>query len=111
MDEYKTDRTFKALADPTRRALLTQLASGAARVTELAAPHQMSLNSVSKHLRVLEAAGLVRRRVRGREHWFEFQQPPLAQAGQWLGDMLAFWEARLDALDDYLQQPHEEKPA
>lgn len=103
MDEYQLSRTFKALSDPTRRALLAQVARGPARVTELAAPYGMSLNSVSKHLRVLEEAALLRRQVRGREHWFEFRQESLVQAGDWVNTMLDFWHRRLDALDDYLQ--------
>ena len=103
MDEYRFDQTFKALADPTRRAILAQVARGSSRVTELAAPYAISLNSVSKHLQVLESAGLVRREVRGREHWFEFQQDSLRQAGDWVSDMLDFWNGRLDALEHYLQ--------
>ena len=96
------DQTFKALADPTRRALLAQVALGPSRVTELAAPYPISLNSVSKHLRVLETAGLVRRQVRGREHWFEFQQDSLQGAADWVGSMLEFWNGRLDSLERYL---------
>src|SRR5437867_11525484 len=79
MVEYQLDTVFAALADPTRRAILARLAHGDARVTELAAPMPMSLNAVSKHLRVLEEAGLVRRTVAGREHRLALDAAPRSE--------------------------------
>ncbi len=104
------DRTLAALADPTRRALLTRLARGEARVTDLARPYDLSLNAVSKHLKVLEQAGLVRRRVEGREHRIRLAGEPLTAAAHWIEELRGFWEARLDALEDYLQSEGETPP-
>jgi len=103
MDEYKIDQAFRALGDPTRRAILTQLVTAPSRVTDLAAPHAMSLNAVSKHLQVLEGAGLVRRHKRGREHWFSFNQQPLQQAQEWVTETLRFWNSQLDDLERFLE--------
>jgi DNA-binding transcriptional ArsR family regulator len=99
------DRTMVALADPTRRAILRRLAQGEARVTELARPFAMSLNSVSKHIRMLESARLVRRRRRGREHLLSFNPEPLDEAVAWIEAQRAFWIARLDALERALRKP------
>jgi DNA-binding transcriptional ArsR family regulator len=99
------DRTLTALADPTRRALLQRLAEGEARVTELARPFAMSLNSVSKHIRMLERARLVRRRRAGREHLMSFDPEPLDEAAAWIAAQRAFWTARLDALERELSKP------
>jgi DNA-binding transcriptional ArsR family regulator len=99
------DRTMVALADPTRRAILRRLAQGEARVTELARPFAMSLNSVSKHIRMLESARLVRRRRRGREHLLSFNPEPLDEAAAWIEAQRAFWSARLDALERELRNP------
>ncbi len=96
------DRTFAALADPTRRAILARLATGEASVTELAEPFEMSLPAVSKHLKVLERAGLVRRRVQGREHVLRLEPGPLREASRWLEHYRTFWDARLDALEAML---------
>src|SRR5437879_2357419 len=96
--------TFAALADPTRRAILARLALGEAAVTELAEPFAMSLPAVSKHLKVLERAGLI---ARGREaQWRPCRIEPGALKGvdDWLEDYRRLWEERLDRLDDYLQQ-------
>ena len=93
---------FTALADPTRRAILRQLSEGEARVTELARPFPMSLNGVSKHLKVLERAGLVTREVRGREHWLHLKPEPLREAAAWLTHYQAFWDTRLEALEKFL---------
>lgn len=93
--------TLSALADPTRRAILARLALGEASVGELAEPFDMSMPAVSKHLKVLERAGLV---SRGREAQFRpvrLNAAPLAQAAQWLGDYRRFWAESLDRLDDY----------
>jgi DNA-binding transcriptional ArsR family regulator len=95
--------TFGALADPTRRAILTRLADGDATVNELAEPFAMSLPAISRHLKVLEQAGLI---VRGREaQWrpCRIEAAPLEQAADWIARYRHIWEARLDRLDDYLQ--------
>ena len=96
--------TFAALADPTRRAILARLASGERSVTEIAEPFRMSLPAVSKHLRVLERAGLI---VRGREaQWrpCRLEPAPLKEVSEWADRTRAIWEGRLDRLDSYLQQ-------
>src|ERR1700676_2051622 len=95
--------TLMALADPTRRAILQRLIDGEARVTEVARPFAMSLNSVSKHIRVLERAPLGRRRRAGREHVRSFNARPLEEAGAWIATQRAEWTARLAALDELLQ--------
>ncbi len=97
------DDTLTALADPTRRAILARLAAGEARVTELAAPFQISLNSVSKHIRMLERAALVRRRVEGREHILSFNPAPLDEAARWIEGQQGLWTHRLARLDDLLK--------
>jgi DNA-binding transcriptional ArsR family regulator len=99
------DQTLAALADPTRRAILQRLARGEARVTELARPFAISLNSVSKHIRMLERARLVRRRRAGREHLLSFDPRPLEEAVAWIEAQRAFWAERLDALERELNQP------
>jgi DNA-binding transcriptional ArsR family regulator len=96
--------TFAALADPTRRAILARLASGECSVTELAEPFEMSLPAVSKHLRVLERAGLV---ARGREaQWrpCRLQPAPLKEVADWVERYREMWEQRLDRLESYLQE-------
>jgi DNA-binding transcriptional ArsR family regulator len=97
------DDTLLALADPTRRAIVQRLRAGEARVTELAAPFEMSLNAVSKHIRLLERARLVKRRRAGREHLLSFNPAPLDEAAKWIEDQRAFWTARLDALGQFLE--------
>jgi DNA-binding transcriptional ArsR family regulator len=94
--------TFAALADPTRRAILTRLASGEASVSQLAAPFEMSMPAVSKHLKVLERAGLI---ARGREaQWrpCRLEAAPLKDAYDWVEEYRRFWEQSFDRLDDYL---------
>jgi DNA-binding transcriptional ArsR family regulator len=98
------DATLTALADPTRRAILGRLARGEARVTELARPFAISLNSVSKHIRMLERAGLVRRRVEGREHILALKPDGLDEAARWIEDQRALWIWRLRELDDALKE-------
>lgn len=93
------DRVFRALGDPTRRALVQRLSRGPALVTELAAPLRMSLPAASKHIRVLERAGLVRRTVRGREHQCRLEATPLRTAAEWIAHYRQFWTTRLDALE------------
>ncbi|NIA71899.1 winged helix-turn-helix transcriptional regulator [Pelagibius litoralis] len=102
--EQALDRTFSALADPTRRAILGRLMSGEARVTEIAEPFEMSLNAVSKHVAVLERAGLVRRDVQGRVHQLSFEGAPILEAARWMEETRRFWEARLDALEAFLEK-------
>ena len=101
---------FSALADPTRRAILARLASGSASVTELAMPFEMSLPAVSKHLKVLERAGLI---ARGREaQWrpCRLEVAPLREAASWLDEYRQLWDGRLDRLDAYLTAIQQEEP-
>jgi len=100
----KLNRTFAALADPTRRRILAHLAGGDRRVTDLARPHNMSLPAVSKHLRVLENAGLLRRRRYGRVHEIRLNAEPLKKAAQWVEEYRKFWEGSLDRLANYLEK-------
>jgi DNA-binding transcriptional ArsR family regulator len=104
------DRTFAALADPTRRAILARLASGQASVTELAAPFAMSLPAVSKHLKVLERAGLVARGRRAQWRPAQLQAEPLHEVADWLADYRRFWEERLDRFDEYLRELQASEP-
>jgi DNA-binding transcriptional ArsR family regulator len=104
------DRTFAALADPTRRAILARLASGQASVTELAAPFAMSLPAVSKHLKVLERAGLVARGRRAQWRPAQLQAGPLHEVADWLADYRRFWEERLDRFDEYLRELQASEP-
>jgi DNA-binding transcriptional ArsR family regulator len=101
------DHTMLALADPTRRAILQRLIGGEARVTDLAAPFSISLNSVSKHIRLLERAHLVRRRVSGREHFLRLDPRPLDEAAAWIERTRAFWNSKLDALEAALKAEDE----
>lgn len=105
--EKRLDRTLTALADPTRRAILRRLSRGETRVTDIAKPFPISLNSVSKHIRVLERAKLVTRRRAGREHWLSFNRQPLDEAAVWIEAQRAFWNERLDALERELNKPDE----
>ena len=97
------DDTLIALADDTRRSILRRLASGEARVTEVAEPFDISLNSVSKHIRILERAGLVRRRVSGRDHFLALEPKPFDKLTQWMQDTRQFWSSRLDLLEAALR--------
>jgi len=106
LDEYlamQLDDTLIALADDTRRSILRRLASGEARVTEVAEPFEISLNSVSKHIRILERAGLVRRRVAGRDHFLALEPKPFDELTQWMQDTRKFWSSRLDLLEAALR--------
>lgn len=105
MGEYKTanlDGVFNALADPTRRAILARLQGRDARVTDIASEFPISLNSVSKHIRVLERAGLLRRAVNGRDHLLSLNAAPMAEAAAWMEHYRSFWEGRLAALEQYI---------
>ncbi|MCC5883891.1 MAG: winged helix-turn-helix transcriptional regulator [Halomonas sp.] len=107
-NETNLDRIFQALADPTRRLLLERLAAGERKVGELAEPFPISLAAVSKHVRVLEQAGLVERRIEGRAHYCRLQPEPLAVAEQWLSFYEGFWNQRLNALEAALRaEPHD----
>jgi len=100
----RLDRTFGALADPTRRAILARLAKGEASVTELAEPFEMSLPAVSKHLKVLERAGLV---SRGRERQWRparLRATPIKEVAEWTDRHRRFWDERYDRLDEYLDE-------
>jgi DNA-binding transcriptional ArsR family regulator len=98
------DTTLTALADPTRRAILARLAQGGeARVTDVARPFPISLNSVSKHIGMLERAGLVRRRVSGREHFLSLDPTPLDEAARWIDDQRKLWAWRLGELEKVLK--------
>lgn len=104
MNSDQLDLIFTALADPTRRAILARLAQGEAAVTELAQPFEMSLPAISKHLKVLERAGLI---TRGRDaQWrpCQLNPEPLKDVDQWLTQYRQFWDQRLDRLDDYLHR-------
>lgn len=98
------DATLIAIADPTRRAILSRLAEGEARVTELARPFAISLNSVSKHIRMLERGQLVRRRIEGREHILALNREGLDEAARWIEEQRALWAWRLGKLDDILKE-------
>lgn len=105
MVEYqqeRLDRVFGALAHPARRAIVARLRKGAATVSEIAEPFDMSLAAVSKHLIVLESSGLLEREIVGREHRCTLNAAPLAEAANWVEEYRVFWEARLDALEEFL---------
>lgn len=107
----RLDRVYAAIADPTRRAILARLAEGQVNVGDLAARFPMSLNGVSKHVKVLERAGLVRREILGREHQLQLRPEPLLLAEEWFQRYRAFWTARLDALEQLLAQQVPAVPA
>lgn len=105
MGEYSAtqlDEVFKAVGDPTRRAILARLTTADARVTEIANDFPISLNSTSKHIKILERAGLVQRAVRGRDHVLSLNPAPLGEAAMWLEHYRCFWEDRLAALDVFV---------
>ena len=103
------DSVFAAVADPTRRAILRQLGKQPARVTDIAKSFPVSLNAVSKHLMVLERAGLIEREVEGREHVCRLNAAPLKKASAWLAETQAFWEQRLDALEEHILEKRKRK--
>ena len=105
MGEYQSarlDGVFNALCDPTRRAILSRLTDTDARVTDIAADFPISLNSISKHIRMLERAGLLTRSVNGRDHVLSLNAEPLAEASAWIDHYRRFWEGRLAALEKYV---------
>ena len=101
--------TFAALADPTRRAILARLASGECSVTELAEPFEMSMPAVSKHLRVLEQAGLISKRRDAQKRPCRIEAAPLKEVAEWAERYRHIWEERLDRLDAYLQTLQKER--
>ena len=117
MTDDHLSSTFAALADPTRRAILARLASGDASVNELAEPFDMSLPAISKHLKVLERAGLISRSQDAQRRPRRLEPERLKEIAEWLGTYREFWEANFSRLDDYLEElqtkekPHERKKA
>ena len=95
--------TLNAISDPTRRAIIDRLMHGPARITDVAAPFAMSLAAVSKHLKVLERAGLVRRTRQGREHTIELEAAPLREVASWAARYEQYWTERLDRLEEYFK--------
>ncbi|MGE5625621.1 MAG: ArsR/SmtB family transcription factor [Bacillota bacterium] len=100
---------LEAIAHPSRRAILARLSKGPARVTEIAEPFDMSLNAVSKHLKVLEEAGLVHREVQGRDHFIEFRGAPLRQVAGWVHEYERFWNEHLDRLESHFIEKRKRK--
>ena len=112
MGEYSNvslDRTYAAIADPNRRAILSALSERPLRVTEVARPFDMSLNAVSKHIRILERAGLVQREIRGRDHWLTFNDTPLLEASDWIDNARRFWMKAMDGLELHLRKKPKKK--
>ncbi|MGN6584531.1 MAG: ArsR/SmtB family transcription factor [Rhizobiaceae bacterium] len=105
------DTVFHALGDATRRHMLRDLAEGERTVSQLAEPFDISLAAASKHIKVLESAGLIRREVRGRTHWCFLEPGPLASAQEWLSYYEHYWSDRLDVLEHLLRQEDAEKAA
>lgn len=104
-DTQHLDVVFRALGDSTRRAMLQRLAKGEQTVSELAAPHRMSLAAASKHIQTLERAGLVRRSIRGRVHYCRIDPRPLARADDWLRSYERLWDIRIERLAALLRHP------
>ena len=98
MIEYSLDRTYGALADTTRRGMLVTLRDGPARITDLASSLPISFAAVARHVGVLEAAGLIDREVRGRDHWLTIRSAGLQPAEEWIAEQMSFWSVRADAL-------------
>lgn len=112
MGEYQSarlDAVFNAVCDPTRRAILARLTGADARVTEIAGDFPISLNSISKHIRMLERAGLLRRSIIGRDHVLSLNAEPLAEAAAWIEHYRRFWEGRLAALDVFVTRKKKRK--
>lgn len=105
--EQKLDLIFRALSDATRRAMLRRLAEGEQMIGDLAAPFDMSFNAVSKHVKVLEEAGLITRRIAGRAHLCSLAPQPLRAADDWLRFYESFWSRRFDALDHMFNAQNE----
>ncbi len=110
-NEAQLNAVFSALADPTRRRILELLRTGESRVTDLAKPFHMSLPAVSKHLKVLESAGLLSRRREGRSHHLRARPEPVREARKWMEAYVRFWEDQFDALDRFLSEHPTSPPA
>jgi DNA-binding transcriptional ArsR family regulator len=104
VENQALDRTYAALADPTRRAMLVSLRAGDARISDLAAQFPMTFAGVSRHVAVLESAGLLRREVRGRDHWLSVDPDGLRRAERWINHQTSFWSRRADALAARLER-------
>ena len=104
-----SEAVWSALSDPTRRAILERLTRGPTRVTDVAAPFDMSLNAVSKHIKVLEVARLVRRTRVGREHTIELDPAPLREITRWASDIERFWSERLDRVEQFFEKKRKGK--
>ncbi len=109
MNQDHLDLVFGALSDATRRGILAQLSAGETNVSALAAPYQMSQPAVSKHLRVLEKAGLIRRERRGRENFVAVNTVRAEEARDWIAHYTQFWKQQFDAVDDYIKNTMEKK--
>jgi DNA-binding transcriptional ArsR family regulator len=109
LESPQLDSVFHALGDPTRRIMLRELAAGEATVGQLAEPFAMSLAAASKHIKVLENAGLVRREVRGRTHWCSLQPEPLTAASELLTEYQRFWSRSLDRLAALIKRDNRKK--
>ena len=107
--QTQSEAVWIALSDPTRRAILERLTRGPTRVTDVAAPFDMSLNAVSKHIKVLEAAHLVRRTRDGREHTLELDPKPLREVARWASDIERFWSERLDRIEEFFKEKRNRK--
>ena len=105
----RLDAVFSALADPTRRAIIERLSLGEARVTEIAEPFRMSLNAVSKHIRVLEASGVIERRRQGRDHILSINTHSLDEIDGWVERMRNYWEERFDAMERLLGELNKDR--
>src|ERR1700737_676657 len=109
--EVRLDQSYGGIADPTRRAILSALSRGGIRVGSLADRFPISFNGVSKHVKVLERAGLLERTIQGREHWLKLKPGPLREASLWLDHYRAFWDARLEALEVFLMKQRHARAA
>jgi DNA-binding transcriptional ArsR family regulator len=108
-EQTRSEAVWAALSDPTRRAILERLTRGPTRVTDVAAPFDMSLNAVSKHIKVLEAAHLIRRTREGREHTLELDPKPLREVARWASDIERFWSERLDGIEQFFKEKRKRK--
>ncbi|HVX11695.1 MAG TPA: metalloregulator ArsR/SmtB family transcription factor [Pirellulales bacterium] len=106
----RLDQVLVAVSDPTRRAILGRLAGGPARISDVAAPFAMTLTGVCKHVRILERAGLVKRKRHGRENTLELSAEPLRAVAQWVSTYERFWNVRLDRLEQFFADKHEVPP-
>ena len=102
--QASNEAIWSALSDPTRRAIVERLTRGPTRVTDVAAPFDMSLNAVSKHIKVLESSGLVRRTREGREHTLELDPEPLCEVTRWASEIERFWSEGLDRIEQYFKE-------